>query len=143
MQKRYRLKSGKVFDYLHRRGQSYANKLLVLVYAPSKYPLKAGFIVSKKVGKAHVRNKTRRRLREAFRALIPFIRDNHNYIVIARQECGNADFYQLSGALAHIFTKQELWAKKIDDATAQRLKLSVSAVKASEKASGNADTAKA
>ena len=56
MQRRYRLKSGRVFDYLHRKGVSSANKRLVLVHAPSKYPLKVGFIVSKKVGKAVVRN---------------------------------------------------------------------------------------
>ncbi len=123
MQKKYRLKNGKVFDYLHKRGHSFANKLLVLVYAPSKYPLRVGFIVSKKVGKANVRNKTRRRLREAFRALIPYMKDNHNFIVIARSECAEADFYQLSSALAHLLAKENLFEKEIDSEVAKRLKL--------------------
>ncbi len=123
MQKKYRLKNGKVFDYLHKRGHSFANKLLVLVYAPSKYPLRVGFIVSKKVGKANVRNKTRRRLREAFRALIPYIKENHNFIVIARSECAEADFYQLSSALAHLLAKENLFEKEIDSEVAKRLKL--------------------
>ncbi len=123
MQKQYRLKSGKVFDYLHKRGHSSANKLLVLVYAPSKYPLKVGFIVSKKVGKANVRNKTRRRLREAFRALIPFIKDNHNFIVIARQACADADFHQLASALSHILTREKLFEKTPDNEVAERLGL--------------------
>lgn len=129
MQKQYRLKNAKVFDYLHKRGHSFANKLLVLVYAPSKYPLKAGFIVSKKIGKAHVRNKTRRRLREAFRALIPYIKDNHNYIVIARQECGEADFRKLAGALVHLLKKEQLFEKKIDDEVAEKLGLRNAAAK--------------
>ena len=123
MQKQYRLKNGKVFDYLHKRGHSFANKLLVLVYAPSKYPLKVGFIVSKKIGKAHVRNKTRRRLREAFRALIPFVKENHNFIVIARQECAQSDFHQLAGALVHILTREKLFDKKVDDSVAEKLGL--------------------
>lgn len=123
MQKKYRLKNGKVFDYLHKRGHSFANKLLVLVYAPSKYPLRVGFIVSKKVGKANVRNKTRRRLREAFRALIPYMKENHNFIVIARSECAEADFYQLSSALAHLLAKENLFEKEIDSEVAKRLKL--------------------
>ena len=123
MQKKYRLKNGKVFDYLHKRGHSFANKLLVLVYAPSKYPLRVGFIVSKKVGKANVRNKTRRRLREAFRALIPYIKENHNFIVIARSECAEADFYQLSSALAHLLAKENLFEKEIDSEVEKRLKL--------------------
>lgn len=123
MQKKYRLKNGKVFDYLHKRGHSFANKLLVLVYAPSKYPLRVGFIVSKKVGKANVRNKTRRRLREAFRALIPYIKENHNFIVIARSECAEADFYQLSSALAHLLARENLFEKEIDSEVAKRLKL--------------------
>lgn len=123
MQKKYRLKNGKVFDYLHKRGHSFANKLLVLVYAPSKYPLRVGFIVSKKVGKANVRNKTRRRLREAFRALIPYMKENHNFIVIARSECAEADFYQLSSALAHLLAKENLFEKEIDSEVTKRLKL--------------------
>lgn len=123
MQKKYRLKNGKVFDYLHRRGKSVANKLLVLVYAPSKFSLKVGFIVSKKVGKANVRNKVRRRLREAFRALIPFVKDNHNFIFIARQECAEADFFELASAVRHLLKKENLIDKEIDRDVAERLKL--------------------
>lgn len=123
MQKKYRLKNGKVFDYLHRRGTSIANKLLVLVYAPSKFPLKVGFIVSKKVGKANVRNKVRRRLREIFRALIPFVNDNNNFIFIARQECAEADFYKLASAVFHLLCKQNLIARDIDEAVSEKLKL--------------------
>lgn len=123
MQKKYRLKNGKVFDYLHRRGKSIANKLLVLVHAPSKFSLKVGFIVSKKVGKANVRNKVRRRLREAFRALIPYIEDNRNFIVIARSDCAEADFFRLANAVFHLLKKENLIVKEIDRDVAERLKL--------------------
>lgn len=123
MQKKYRLKSSRVFNYLHKKGIVSANKWLVLVYAPSKYPLKAGFIVSKKVGKAVVRNKVRRRLREIFRALIPYLEQHCNYIVIARSDCATASFSQLSNALAKALLKAERFTKQIDKEVCARLSL--------------------
>ncbi len=124
MQKKYRLKNGRVFRYLRLKGQSNANKMLVLVHAPSKFPLKVGFIVSKKVdNRAVVRNKVRRRLREAFRAMIPYLKDNVNYIVIAREVCGEANFEELTNNLAHLIIKSDLFARKIDDDVVERLKL--------------------
>lgn len=124
MQKRYRLKSGRVFNYLHKKGESNANKLLVLVYAPSKYPLKVGFIVSKKVSnRAVARNKVRRRLREAFRALIPYIDNKVNYIVIARDACESCDFSQLANSLTHLLIKCGLFVKNIDNDVVCKLNL--------------------
>ncbi|MDE7349408.1 MAG: ribonuclease P protein component [Clostridia bacterium] len=124
MQKKYRLKNGRVFSYLHRKGESNANNMLVLVHAPSKYPLKAGFIVSKKVdNRAVIRNKVRRRLREAFRALIPYLKDSENYIVIAREACGKASFEEIANSLLHLIIKSNLLAARIDDDVAQRLKI--------------------
>lgn len=121
MQKKYRLKNSRVFNYLHKRGTSNANKLLVLVYAPSKFNLHVGFVVSKKVGKAVVRNKVRRRLREAFRALIPFLKDYHNFVIIARSDCANADFSTLANSLYYLIKKAQLFEKEIDKSTALRL----------------------
>ncbi|MCI8911654.1 MAG: ribonuclease P protein component [Clostridia bacterium] len=123
MEKKYRLRSGRVFAFLHRKGSSCANKKLVLSYAPSKYPLKVGFIVSKKVGGAVIRNKVRRRLREAFRAIIPFIRDNVNYVIIARESCADADFEEIANNLLHLMIKSDNLIKQIDDNTISFLKL--------------------
>ena len=124
MQKRYRLKNGRVFNYLRIKGQSGSNRMLVLVHAPSKYPLKVGFIVSKKVdNRAVIRNKVRRRLRESFRALIPYLKDNVNYIVIAREVCSQANFEDIANALLHLIIKSDLLATKIDEDVAQKLKL--------------------
>ena len=123
MQKKYRLKSSRVFTSLHRRGVSTANQRLVLVYAPSKYSLKVGFIVSKKVGKAVVRNKVRRRLREAFRALIPFVEDKCNYIIIARAECADSTFSQIADSIVQALKKSKLLVNNIDEETVEKLSL--------------------
>lgn len=84
MQKKYRLRGQKVFNYVLKKGSTARSKAFILIYTPSKYPLHVGFIVSKKVGNAVIRNRTRRRLRESFRSLIPNIADNYNYVIIAK-----------------------------------------------------------
>lgn len=107
---------------MQRKGSSCINQKLVLSYAPSKYPLKVGFIVSKKVGGAVTRNRVRRRLRETFRAIIPFIKDNVNYVVIARSSCGDADFEEIANNLLHLIIKSDNLVKKPDDETLSFLK---------------------
>ena len=62
MERRYRLQKNRQFQYVYRRGKSAACKDLVMLYAKGR-GLQVGFSVSKKVGNAVVRNRTRRRLR--------------------------------------------------------------------------------
>lgn len=108
MNKKYKLTSSKAFDFVHKRGKSIANTNLVLIYAPTKYSLRVGFSVSKKVGKAVVRNKTKRRLREAFRQMIPYLDQKYNYVIIARPNAGKCDYHTLTGSLKHLLLKAGL-----------------------------------
>ncbi len=101
MNKIYKLKSSKAFEYIHKHGKSYANNELVLIFAPTKFNLKVGFSVSKKIGKAVVRNKTKRRLREGFRQMIPFLNQHFNYVFIARQGAKDCDYHKLVAHLLH------------------------------------------
>jgi len=109
MQKKYRLSGRKTFNYLLNKGTSVPAKALVLIYAPSKYPKHVGFIVSKKIGNAVVRNRTRRRLREAFRSIIPKVTDNHNYVIIARKGIEDLDFLEIKTALIAVLKKANLY----------------------------------
>lgn len=60
-----------------------------------------GFTVTKKIGGAVVRNRVRRRLKEAVRALPPGLaRPNHDYVLIARAGAVACSFEQLQGDLA-------------------------------------------
>ena len=100
MQKQYRLTASRSFDYLYRHGAVYKNALLILYVAKSKIPLpKVGFSVGKKVGGAVQRNRTKRRLREAFRLELGKVAKNRSYVVVARTGSAERTYDELKTAL--------------------------------------------
>lgn len=105
MERRYRLQKNRAFQYVYRRGHSVACRDLVMLLAPAKQ-LKVGFSVSKKVGKAFVRNKVKRRLRECIR---PHLGDVKNglYVIVARPSAAEATFQSLQRDVAYLLRKQD------------------------------------
>ena len=64
------IKKDSDFRIVYKHGKSFANKYLVMYILDNKSDFsRVGFSVSKKVGKATVRNKVRRRIREGFRLI--------------------------------------------------------------------------
>jgi ribonuclease P protein component len=58
--------------------------------------IRAGFTATKKIGNAVVRNRAKRRLREAARRVLPeFGRPGHDYVFIARQSTVQRSFNML------------------------------------------------
>ena len=74
--------------------------------APPSGPPRFGFTVTKKVGKAVVRNRIRRRFREAVRTLdtLP-ARPGHDYVMIARIEALKLPFTALQAELLRALGK--------------------------------------
>ena len=100
MQKEYRLTASRSFDYLYRHGAVYKNAFLVLYVAKSKFPLpKVGFSVGKKVGGSVQRNRTKRRLREAFRSELERVAKGYNYVVVARSGSAERTYDELKDAV--------------------------------------------
>lgn len=108
MNKKYRMTSSRAFDYAHKKGKSLSDSNLVLIYVPTKYTLKVGFSVSKKVGKAVVRGKVKRRLKEGFRRIIPYVNGKYNYVFLARNNASNCNYHELLHSMLYLLRRCNL-----------------------------------
>lgn len=107
------LKKNKEFSYVYAKGKSFATKRLVLVYLPRKYGgVRVGFTVSKKVGNSVMRNRLRRRFREAYRGYLDDLRANAHIIFIARAPVAEAEFKEIVKDMRYLLTKAQLIEKK-------------------------------
>lgn len=110
MQRRHRLTGDKRYSQIHRQGRSAANRLLVIRYlANGLEHSRFGFMVSKRVGNAVVRNKVRRRLREAVRAN-PVL-GGWDAVFIARRGIEQAGFSQVQRAAGNLLRRTRLLAE--------------------------------
>ena len=103
MERQYRLKKNRAFQYVYRRGHSAACRDLVMLFARGR-ELKVGFSVSKKVGNAVTRNRIKRRLRECFR---PYLGDVKTglYVIVARPAAAEAAFSTLQKDVRYLLKK--------------------------------------
>lgn len=60
-------------------------------------PLRVGFTATKKLGNAVVRNRTKRRLREAARLLLARAPPGHEVVLVGREATAKRDFSTLVG----------------------------------------------
>ena len=89
------------FRRVRERGRSWGGKFVVLgvlTGAPpdGEGPTRIGFITSKRVGGAVVRNKVRRRLREAVRATRPQLRAGCWLVLVARRTAAKTSAAELA-----------------------------------------------
>lgn len=107
MQKIYRLSHNSSFQYVFKNGQRLHSDILVL-YAAKAANIKLGVSVSKKIGNSVVRSKTKRRIKEAFRQLIPQIQKPNNFVVVAKEQITAVGFAEIAQALEKLLNKAGL-----------------------------------
>lgn len=106
LKKQYRLTKRKSFNYIYRVGKIKSGENIIINYTPTKLNnCKVGFSVSKKIGKAHLRNKIKRQLREAVKNLLPRLNQKHNYIISAKPSIIDKSFNKISEELFQILNK--------------------------------------
>ncbi len=82
---------------------------MVLSYLPNQEPAsRCGFTVSKRIGKAVVRNRARRRMSEAVYLLWYVIAPGWDMVWIARPGINEADFSELQSACARLLRRAHL-----------------------------------
>lgn len=108
----FSLKRNKQFRQVYRKGKSVACRELVLIYAKNRSDMvHVGFSVGKKLGNSVVRNRVKRRLREAFRPNLPLLLPGFDLIVIARDAALDAPFSSLADSLRYLLRKAGLFQK--------------------------------
>lgn len=104
--KRGVLRKNKNFQTVYRVGKSFANKQLVLYILPNNTgERRIGFAAGKRLGKAVVRNRVKRLLREAYRLNQHRLVDGMDLILVGRQPLVNADLALTTAALLHLAGK--------------------------------------
>ncbi|MBR5948899.1 MAG: ribonuclease P protein component [Clostridia bacterium] len=112
MKRCYSLKRNKEFRHTYRVGKSVGAKSMVLVYSARRADgTKIGFSVGKKLGNAVVRNRTKRRMREAVTPLIPLMAHNSKLIFIAKQPILEESFASIRSTMRYLLKKAELLSK--------------------------------
>ena len=93
------LKKNHEFRRLYSKGQSAVTPYLVVYRSKKKRKLsRVGFTVSTKLGKAVVRNRVRRRLREVYRLHLPELKSGLDVVIVARSRAVEAPYARLEQA---------------------------------------------
>jgi len=96
MQRQFRLRRKEDFARLRQHGRVWRHRAITISVIPNGLAHnRYGFITSKYLGKAVVRNQIRRRLREVVRRLHPFLEAGHDLAFIARQPVVDLSFQAL------------------------------------------------
>ena len=110
-----RLRKNEDFRVVYKRGRSYVGDLAVLYILRRPDPpdgaqsRRIGFVVSKKLGDAVVRNRIKRRLREAVRLMLPLLREGqYDLIFVGRSKLKEATWSEVQAAVTDLFRRAKL-----------------------------------
>lgn len=114
MKKHYRIQENKRFQEIRQQGKSYSSELLVMCVLPNGLPhSRFGFSISARIGGAVIRNRLKRRLREAIRLRMVMIEPGWDVVLIARRPILYADYQQMDAACARLLRRAHLLREEI------------------------------
>ena len=112
MKKERRLTRGRDFQAVHREGRRWSDRLLVLIARPNDSGAsRVGLSVGKRVGGAVVRNRVKRRLREAVD--LCGVEDGWDMVLIARKDAPSAQFHGLARSVASLLGRAGIGANEL------------------------------
>ena len=98
------LKKNEQFREVYKKGNSYANKYLVVYILENNQNKNfLGISVSKKVGNSVVRHHLARLIRESYRLHENMFNSGLNIVVIARNSAASVSYHEIESALLHLF----------------------------------------
>lgn len=113
MKKRNRIKKNEEFQNVFKHGTSMANRQFVIYMLdrPEEKEFRVGLSVSKRIGKAVVRNRIKRYIRQVFLEEKDNIRTGRDYVIIARKPAAEMNYHEVRKSLLHLFRKVKIYQK--------------------------------
>jgi ribonuclease P protein component len=71
-----------------------------------------GVSISKKVGKSVVRNRIKRRIKEAFRTNLKSIKKGYDVVISVKPEAAAADYREIEREIRNLLKRGNLWNDK-------------------------------
>ena len=107
-----RLTSGAEFERVRKSGRTQKNKFLIVTVlaVDGGVSFRAGFVTSRRIGGAVLRNRVRRRLREIVRKHQHQIASPVWVVTVAREASANASFAQLEDAWLRLAERASILA---------------------------------
>ncbi len=100
------LKNNREFKYVYKKGTSYLTNYFVIYVLKSKKKFhRLGFTTSKKLGNAVVRNRIRRRVKEAFYSYDFNKKKYYDIVIVCRTKSENENFLKLKNEMKKILDK--------------------------------------
>lgn len=117
MQRPFRLRRHVDFDRVRAQGQQWRHPLVTMTIAPNELSYnRYGFVASRRLGSAVVRNRTRRVLREVLRRANPRLRAGYDIVFIARNALLEQPYNRVDQALGELFRRANLWLMAEEEA---------------------------
>ncbi len=111
MGEKERLRKNSQFTTVYERGKTWAGNLVVLKTMPNGLEFnRYGFVAGKRLGKAVVRNRVKRLLREVTRATPT--KSGWDLIFIARSQAAGADYHELEASVTGLLRRARILADK-------------------------------
>lgn len=114
LKKRQRVKKNEDFQKVFKQGKSVANRQFV-IYSYRKeeqQEFRIGLSVGKKLGNAVTRNRIKRYIRQAFLEMKDELKNNQDYVIIARHQAATLDFHETKKSLQHVLRIAKAFNKK-------------------------------
>ena len=104
MKKKYRIKRSDEIELIMKRGFSKANRTFIVYQYknPAVEKYRIAISAPKKIGKAVTRNKIKRQIRATLKQNDSFLKNGHDYFIIARSHILEIDFSTLTKQMIHV-----------------------------------------
>ena len=113
MQRERRLRRSADFERVRSQGRSWYHPLVTLSVAPNLLPHnRYGFIASRRLGNAVMRNRVRRVLREVVRQTEARLKIGFDITFVARNEIVTQPYNRVNDALEELFKRAHLWQEE-------------------------------